>query len=100
MASTLTPFDSAFEKVGELVRQFEEHEVEYLAPKYQETEVRTDFIDKFFTALGWDVRHERQTNPREQFQRKCDYLDGEIDRLVYQLYGLTAEEIRIVEGRT
>ena len=27
-----------------------------------------------------------------------DYLDGEIDKLVYQLYGLTAEEIRIVEG--
>ena len=35
---------------------------------------------------------------REQLQRKCDYLDGEIDTLVYELYGLTAEEIRIVEG--
>jgi hypothetical protein len=31
-------------------------------------------------------------------QRTCDYLDSEIDRLVYALYGLTAEEIRIVEG--
>jgi hypothetical protein len=35
---------------------------------------------------------------REQLQRKCDYLDGEIDRLVYELYGLTVEEIKIVEG--
>jgi hypothetical protein len=35
---------------------------------------------------------------REQLQNKCDYLDGEIDRLVYALYGLTAEEIKIVEG--
>jgi hypothetical protein len=35
---------------------------------------------------------------RERLQAKCDYLDGEIDRLVYQLYGLTEEEIRIVEG--
>ena len=33
-----------------------------------------------------------------QYQRKCDYLDGEIDRLVYELYGLTGEEIKIVEG--
>lgn len=54
----MTLFEDAFEKVGELVRQFEEHEAEYLAPKYQETEVRTDFIDKFFSALGWDVRRQ------------------------------------------
>ncbi len=27
-----------------------------------------------------------------------DYIASEIDRLVYELYGLTAEEIRIVEG--
>ena len=26
-------------------------------------------------------------------------LESEIDRLVYQLYGLTEEEIRIVEGK-
>ena len=26
-------------------------------------------------------------------------LESEIDRLVYQLYGLTDEEIRIVEGK-
>jgi hypothetical protein len=25
-------------------------------------------------------------------------FDGKIDKLVYQLYGLTAEEIKIVEG--
>lgn len=35
---------------------------------------------------------------RERDQRKCEYLDGEIDRLVYELYGITAEEIKIVEG--
>jgi adenine-specific DNA-methyltransferase len=37
---------------------------------------------------------------KEQLQRKCDYLDGEIDRLVYAIYGLTAEEIKIVEGNS
>ncbi len=41
----------------------------------------------------------RSDSEREQFQRKCDYLDGEIDKLVYTLYGLTAEEIKIVEGK-
>jgi hypothetical protein len=35
---------------------------------------------------------------RELLQRQIDSTDGEIDALVYELYGLTEEEIRIVEG--
>lgn len=35
---------------------------------------------------------------RNYWQGKCEHLDREIDRLVYELYGLTAEEIGIVEG--
>ena len=31
-------------------------------------------------------------------QRQIDATDAEIDRLVYDLYGLTAEEIAVVEG--
>lgn len=34
----------------------------------------------------------------ETYQKKADLIDGQIDRLVYELYGLTEEEIRIVEG--
>ncbi len=32
-------------------------------------------------------------------QRQIDATDAEIDRLVYDLYGLTAEEIEVVEGK-
>jgi hypothetical protein len=32
-------------------------------------------------------------------QRQIDATDAEVDRLVYDLYGLTAEEIAIVEGK-
>ena len=35
---------------------------------------------------------------REMYQRQIDATDTEIDALVYALYGLTEEEIRIVEG--
>ena len=31
-------------------------------------------------------------------QQKIDAIDKQIDRLVYELYGLTEDEIRIVEG--
>lgn len=62
----MTPFERAFEEVGELVRQFAANEEHYLSPKYQEAEVRADYIDKFWIAFGWDVQHKTQTNPREQ----------------------------------
>jgi len=32
-------------------------------------------------------------------KRQIDATDEQIDRLVYQLYGLTDEEIAVVEGR-
>jgi type I restriction-modification system DNA methylase subunit len=38
----------------------------HLSPQYQEAEVRKDYIDKLFIALGWDVNHEAQRNPFEQ----------------------------------
>jgi adenine-specific DNA-methyltransferase len=34
------------------------------------------------------------------YENKCAALDRQIDRLVYDLYGLTEEEIRIVEAGT
>jgi hypothetical protein len=35
---------------------------------------------------------------RDYYGDKCAALDRQIDNLVYDLYGLTADEIRIVEG--
>ena len=34
----------------------------------------------------------------ELYQRQIDATDREIDRLVHELYGLTDEEIKVVEG--
>ena len=77
-------FDEAFSKVGNLAETFQANEARYLSAEYQEAEVRKDFIDKFFTAMGWDVNHDKQTNPYEQEvkvepsvlaggQRRADY---------------------------
>jgi len=35
---------------------------------------------------------------QEQLEREITATDAQIDRLVYDLYGLTEEEIKIVEG--
>ncbi len=59
-------FPQSFKLVKKLVADFKANENYYLSPKYQEREVRTDYINKFFIALGWDVTHEQQKNPYEQ----------------------------------
>jgi hypothetical protein len=37
---------------------------------------------------------------RTALRRQIDATDRQIDQLVYELYGLTAEEIKIVEEAT
>ena len=43
---------------------------------------------------------EKLPQRREQVQREIDATDRQIDQLVYQLYALTDDEIRIVEEAT
>jgi hypothetical protein len=57
-----------------LVERFGEHIDSYQAGTYNEEQLRLEFLNPFFEVT----------------------VEG-IDRLVYELYGLTAEEIGIVE---
>jgi len=59
-------------RVVELVETFEQHIEAYRSQQYNETQLRREFIDPFFEALGWDVTNKAG-------------------------YGLTEEEIKIVE---
>ena len=49
-----------------LVENFESHKAAYLRPDYSESQLRSDFIDKLLTSLGWDVGHVHQKNPFKQ----------------------------------
>jgi adenine-specific DNA-methyltransferase len=59
-------FEKAFNIVSELVKDFKANEESFLSHGYSEAQLRNDFLNKFFIALGWDVRHEEQKNPYEQ----------------------------------
>ena len=59
-------FEESYAHVRELVDRFRKNESAYLSPKYQEAEVRQEFLDKFWVALGWDVYHQEQPNPYER----------------------------------
>ncbi len=46
---------TAPKEIIELVERFENNLEEYRSGRYNETELRRDFVDPFFKALGWDV---------------------------------------------
>ncbi|MFA7407813.1 MAG: N-6 DNA methylase [Anaerolineaceae bacterium] len=53
------------------------------------------FVDHMLTL---HKRTPQTPNDKQRLQREIDATDAQIDRLVYELYGLTEEEIKIVEG--
>src|SRR3972149_11321730 len=53
--------------------------------------------DQILTAKK-QLQQAKTESDKDYLQRKCESIDKQIDQLVYQLYGLTEEEIMIVEG--
>src|SRR5918992_613646 len=47
---------AASQIIHELVRRFDEHRIDYQL-RYNETQLRREFLDPFFEALGWDVNN-------------------------------------------
>jgi hypothetical protein len=54
-------------------------------------------VDKML-ALTPKLRGATSESEKAALQNAVTTTDSEIDRLVYELYGLTADEIKIVEG--
>ncbi len=50
--------EQALEELKQLVALFNKNEAQYKSSAYDEANTRTDFIDKFFELLNWDVRNE------------------------------------------
>ena len=53
--------------VKDLVKKYHSDRETYLKPSYNETQLRTDFLDPFFELLGWDITNSKgkPTNERE-----------------------------------
>ncbi len=48
--------------------------------------------------LNRDLQKAKLATQQEQIKQRITYTDKKIDALVYELYGLTEEEIKVVEG--
>ena len=53
----VTAAETARRDIETLVQRFARNLDVYTRPDYKETQVRVEFIDPFFEALGWDVRN-------------------------------------------
>lgn len=53
-------------KLKSLVQKFEANKYHYLSKNYLEEEVKIDFINPLFEALGWDVRNTKGLSPYER----------------------------------
>jgi len=73
--------------VKKLIERFQENRDVYCSSAYNETQARHEFIDPL-------------VYKKPLIQRQIDATDKQIDQLVYELYGLTDKEIRIVEEGT
>jgi len=82
-------------KIEGLVQRFARNLDVYTRPDYKETQVRVERM------LDLHKKLHAATIPADKnlYQRQFESTDEEIDPLVYELYGLTEEEIAIVEGR-
>ncbi|HEX5163992.1 MAG TPA: type I restriction endonuclease, partial [Thermomicrobiales bacterium] len=54
---------AAPDRVYQLVERFDANREQYRRPDYNETQVRVNFINPLFEALGWDVRNRRGEAP-------------------------------------
>ena len=73
--------------INRLIERFQENRDIYCSSGYNEAQARIEFIDPLL--------HEKLL-----IQRQINATDKQIDKLVYKLYDLTDDEIRIVEEAT
>ena len=62
----MQPIETFREKLHALISKFEKDKTHYLSKGYLEAQVRIDFINPFFKALGWDIENKAHKPPHER----------------------------------
>ncbi|MBP5667267.1 MAG: N-6 DNA methylase [Salinivirgaceae bacterium] len=66
--------EESLQLITELVETFRRNEKTYKSLAYDEANTRTDFIDKFFEALNWDVRNDNARAERYRYVVREDKI--------------------------
>ena len=62
----MSDINSFRERLLTLISKFEKDKTHYLSKGYPEAQVRIDFLNPFFKALGWDIENKAQKPPHER----------------------------------
>jgi len=62
----MSDIESFREKLQTLITKFEKDKTHYLSKGYPEAQVRIDFLNPLFKALGWDIENKAQKPPHER----------------------------------
>jgi len=66
-------------ELAALVARFDKNRDDYRRADYPEAEVRSNFIDPFFEALGWDMRDQRALGRAREVTREISEKSGRPD---------------------
>ena len=58
-----------------------------------------NFIVDCMLYLNKELPKTKTPNEKTRIERQISHTDSEIDSLVYELYGLSVEEVKLVEGK-
>ena len=88
------------QSVIDLVQRFESQLAVYKSGRYNETELRRDFLDPFFEALGWDVRNTANASEkyRDVIHEQSVEVGGQAKSADY-LFKIGADAIFFVEAK-
>ncbi|MBU1627090.1 N-6 DNA methylase, partial [bacterium] len=80
------------------VRGLPIHKIDFADPAEKARhDLMVSLVDRMLT-LHKQLAKAKLPHDKEALQRQIDATDQQINQLVYQLYGLTEEEVRVVEG--
>src|SRR5512136_40535 len=96
MTTSTTPRHHFEAQLTKLVDKFNRQRAHYLSTAYNETDVRAEFIDPLFEALGWDVSNRAGHGPHDkEVIREKSEISGRSD---YQ-FQLNGRAMFIVEAK-
>jgi predicted type IV restriction endonuclease len=52
--------------IKQLIEKYQSDRDYYLTNKYNETLLRSDFLDPFFELLGWDIKNNEGNRPTKE----------------------------------
>ena len=90
-----TTFETFEKELNRLVESFGKRLAELKQPGYAEAQLRDDFFNPFFRALGLDMEN-RAGLIQKEHEVEIESAT-QIDQLVYELYGPTEDETKFVE---